>query len=74
VGTKELVQVEKLQVRETFLLDVGTSITSGTVNSIKGNTITFTLGRPVCTREGSRVAISRKIASRWRLIGYGIII
>jgi translation initiation factor 2 subunit 3 len=74
VGTKELVQVEKLQVRETFLLDVGTSITSGTVNSIKGNTITFTLGRPVCAQEGSRVAISRKIAGRWRLIGYGIII
>jgi translation initiation factor 2 subunit 3 len=74
VGTKELVQVEKLQVRETFLLDVGTSITSGMVNSIKGNTITFGLGRPVCAQEGSRVAISRKIAGRWRLIGYGIII
>ena len=74
VGTKELVQVEKLQVRETFLLDVGTSITAGTVNSIKGNTITFALGRPVCAQEGSRVAISRKIAGRWRLIGYGIVI
>jgi translation initiation factor 2 subunit 3 len=74
VGTKELVQVEKLQVRETFLLDVGTSITSGAVNSIKGSTITFALGRPVCAQEGSRVAISRKIAGRWRLIGYGIII
>jgi len=74
VGTKELVQVEKLQVRETFLLDVGTSITSGTVNSIKGSTITFALGRPVCAQEGSRVAISRKIAGRWRLIGYGIIL
>jgi len=74
VGTKEPVEVEKLQVRETFLLDVGTTITAGTVSSIRGNTATFKLGRPVCTQEGSRVAISRKIAGRWRLIGYGIMI
>jgi translation initiation factor 2 subunit 3 len=74
VGTKELVEVEKIQVREMFLLDVGASITAGTVASIKGNTVTFKLGRSVCTPEGSRVAISRKIAGRWRLVGYGIII
>ena len=74
VGTKELVEVEKLQVREMFLLDVGTTITAGTVSSIKGNAVTFKLGRPVCAQEGSRVAISRKIAGRWRLIGYGIMI
>jgi translation initiation factor 2 gamma subunit (eIF-2gamma) len=31
------------------------------------------LVRPVCAEEGARAAISRKIANRWRLIGYGII-
>jgi translation initiation factor 2 subunit 3 len=74
VGTKELVEVEKLQVREMFLLDVGATITAATVSSIKANTTTFKLGRPVCAQEGSRVAISRKIGGRWRLIGYGIMI
>jgi len=74
VGTKELVEVEKIQLREMFLLDVGTTITAGTVSSIKGGTVTLKLGRPVCAQEGSRIAISRKIAGRWRLIGYGIII
>jgi len=74
VGTKELVEVEKLQVRETFLLDVGATITAGTVSSIRGATTTFKLGRPVCTQQGSRVAASRKIGGRWRLIGYGILI
>jgi len=74
VGTKELAEVEKIQVREIFLLDVGSAITSGTATSIKGNTITFKLGRSVCAKEGSRVAINRKIAGRWRLIGYGILI
>ena len=74
VGTKELVEVERLQIRETFLLDVGATITAGTASSIKANTATFKLGRPVCTQEGSRVAISRKIGGRWRLIGYGIMV
>jgi len=27
----------------------------------------------VCAEEGDRAAISRKMAGRWRLIGYGII-
>jgi translation initiation factor 2 gamma subunit (eIF-2gamma) len=30
------------------------------------------LSRPICAPSSSRVAISRKITSRWRLIGYGI--
>jgi translation initiation factor 2 subunit 3 len=74
VGTKELAEVEKIQFREVFLLDVGSAITSGTVVSVKGNTVTLKLTRPVCAKEGSRVAINRKIAGRWRLIGYGILI
>lgn len=74
VGTKELTEVEKIQVRELFLLDVGAAITSGTAVSIKGDTVTFRLGRPVCVEEGARVAINRKIGGRWRLIGYGILI
>jgi len=73
VGTKELLEVEKVKIGETLLLDVGTSITVGKVVAIKGNTATLRLGRPICAEEGSRTAISRKIAGRWRLIGYGII-
>jgi translation initiation factor 2 subunit 3 len=34
---------------------------------------TLKLTRPICALTGSRVAISRKIAGRWRLIGYGMI-
>ena len=35
--------------------------------------VTIQLLRPVCAENGARAAISRKIANRWRLIGYGII-
>jgi translation initiation factor 2 subunit 3 len=72
IGTKELMEVEKINKGEHLLLDVGTAITVGSVVSAKEDTATFQLARPVCAEEGSRLAISRKIAGRWRLIGYGI--
>ena len=28
---------------------------------------------PICVDPGQRVSLSRRIGSRWRLIGYGII-
>ena len=62
-----------MKVGETLLLDVGTAITVGTVTSVKGENATLKLARPVCAEEGGRAAVSRKIAGRWRLIGYGII-
>lgn len=73
VGTKELMEVARVQMGEALLLDVGTTITAGKVTSIKGENATFKLSRPISVDEGARVALSRKIAGRWRLIGYGII-
>jgi translation initiation factor 2 subunit 3 len=73
IGTKELIKVEKVENGEMLLLDVGTTITAGNVVSVRDNLVTIKLGRPVCTEEGLRAAISRKIAGRWRLIGYGIV-
>ena len=73
IGTKELLQVDRVIKGERLLLDVGTAITVGSVVSMKKDVATLQLARRVCAEEGSRVAISRKIAGRWRLIGYGII-
>lgn len=74
VGTKDMKKVDRVRMGESILLDVGTTITVGTVISMAGkDTVNLKLGRPVCAEAGSRVAISRKIAARWRLIGYGII-
>ncbi len=73
VGTKELAKVENITKDETLLLHVGSAITLGKVTSVKADEATLKLTRPVCAMAGSRVAISRKIAGRWRLIGYGII-
>jgi len=73
VGTKEMIVIDKIHPKESLLLDVGTTITAGAVTSVKGEKATIRLGRPVCVEKGMRAAISRKIAGRWRLIGYGII-
>ncbi|MCW4020818.1 MAG: translation initiation factor IF-2 subunit gamma [Candidatus Bathyarchaeota archaeon] len=73
VGTKELLEVKRVDVGEVLLLDVGTAPTVGKVVSIKGKTAELKLTRPVCVEESARVAVSRKIAGRWRLIGFGII-
>lgn len=74
LGTKELIEIENVRVGEALLLDVGTSITSGAVASVKGENATLKLSRPVSAEEGARAALSRKIAGRWRLIGYGILV
>ncbi len=74
VGTKELLKVEKFNPEEVLLLHVGSAVNVGKILSIKQNVIKVKLTRPICALPGSRVAISRKITSRWRLIGYGLII
>lgn len=73
VGTKELAKVESIAKNENLLLHVGAAITLGRVSQIRDEVAELTLTRPVCALTGSRVAISRKIAGRWRLIGYGMI-
>ena len=73
VGTKELVEVKGVNVGESLLLDVGTSPTVGKVVGVKGDKAELSLTRPVCAEESARVAVNRKIAGRWRLIGFGII-
>lgn len=73
VGTKELIEVTKISRDEALLLHVGASVTVGRVTSTRDNITTLKLTRPVCALTGSRVAISRKIEGKWRLIGYGII-
>jgi translation initiation factor 2 subunit 3 len=73
VGTKELAKVDNVSMGETLLLHVGAALTLGKVTSIKKDAATLLLTRPVCAQTGSRVAISRKMAGRWRLIGYGMI-
>ncbi len=73
VGAPEMIKVEKIKAGEVLRLNVGTAITAGVVSTARDSNITVKLRRPVCTPESSRVAISRRIGERWRLIGSGTI-
>jgi len=73
VGTEEELAVEKIKMNEPLMLSVGTAITLGIVTSARDDVVEVKLKRPVCAESGWRVAISRRVDSRWRLIGAGTI-
>ena len=72
VGTQELVKVDPIKVKESLRLNIGTAATLGTVTHVKNQKVEIKLKKPVCMVSNNRVAISRRIADRWRLIGSGI--
>jgi len=73
VGTKEEREVEPIKSSEPLMINIGTATTIGVVTSARGKKVDVKLKLPVCAEEGQRVALSRRVGARWRLIGYGII-
>ena len=74
VGMKDEFDVEPIKVNEALVLSVYTATTVGQVSKIKDDVATVELKRPVCALKGARVTLSRRVGSRWRLIGVGIIV
>jgi len=72
VGTADMVKVEPVRVKEALRLNIGTAAAIGTVTNVRDSKVEVKLKKPVCLIPKSRVAISRRIAERWRLIGSGI--
>ena len=71
VGTQELVKVDKIKMGEILRLNVGTGVTVGIVSSVRDSIVDCKLKKPICAAKSNRVAISRRIGDRWRLIGAG---
>jgi translation initiation factor 2 subunit 3 len=71
VGTELAVPVEKIRTNEALVLNVGTTVTSGIVTSARESLADVALKKPVCAEPGAKIAISRRIADSWRLIGFG---
>lgn len=71
VGSEEEQKIENIKEKEPLLLNVGTAKTSGVVTQA-GDTVKIQLKRPVCVEGGERVSISRRMGTRWRLIGHGV--
>ncbi len=73
VGTKKETEVEPIKIGEPLMLNVNSAATVGIVNNISKNQFSCKLKIPICADEGSRLSISRRVGTRFRLIGYGII-
>lgn len=71
VGFEDEKIVEPIKTNEMLMLTVGTATTVGIVQSARKDDFDIQLKMPVCATESQRVAISRRIGGRWRLIGYG---
>ena len=72
VGTREQERVEPLRMRELLMLTVGTAVTLGVVTKVTSDIVEVVLRRPVVVLPGSKVAISRQVRGRWRLVGWGV--
>lgn len=73
VGSQEMEKVEEISKGDTLLFNVGTSKTTGVVSHTSKERLEANLSIPICGEYGDRVAISRRISGRWRLIGVGVL-
>lgn len=73
VGATSELAIEPLKHNEPLMLSVGTAVTVGIVTNTKKDIVEIQLKRPVSAELGARIAISRQVGARWRLIGMGIL-
>lgn len=74
VGTSESEVIGPIIPKEPLMLNIGTATTVGVVVKANPRSVSVNLKRPVCAAVDSRIAISRRIGSRWRLIGVGTLV
>lgn len=71
LGTRELLKVQPLRVGERIMITAGAAVTLALVTKLSKDRMELTLRRPTVVWDGMRVAISRQVLGRWRLVGWG---
>ena len=64
-------KVQKLVKGEILMVNIGSTATGGKVLAVKQDLAKILLTQPVCTQEGEKIALSRRVDKHWRLIGWG---
>jgi len=64
-------RVQKLTKGEVLMVNIGSTSTGGRVLAVKNDLAKIVLISPVCTQEGEKIALSRRVEKHWRLIGWG---
>jgi len=73
IGSKEELKVDPIKTGEPLMLNIGTTRTVGAVLTA-GKKTTIDLKIPICAEKGDRLAVSRQVSGRWRLVGWGELI
>ncbi|MBJ99617.1 MAG: translation initiation factor IF-2 subunit gamma [Euryarchaeota archaeon] len=66
--------VYPLRHGETLMVTVATAKSVGTVSNNQKNKVFLNLKLPICANVGSRLSLSRRVGTRWRLIGHASIV
>lgn len=74
VGSQTDLEVEPIKKNEVLMLNVNAAATVGMVVDISKNEFFCKLRLPVCADIGAKVTISRRVGTRFRLIGFGTIL
>jgi len=64
-------RIKPLEKNEVLMVNIGSTSTGGTVIATKKDLARIHLTSPVCTDEGAKLALSRRVDKHWRLIGWG---
>lgn len=70
-GKKKKGKVKKLQKGELLMVNIGSTSTGAHVLQVQDDLAKVKLTTPVCTSEGEKLALSRRVERHWRLIGWG---
>ena len=73
VGSTGETKIKPIQVDELLRVSIGTAPVPARVKKVKSDDIEIEFKRPVCLFSEGNVALSRRIADRWRLIGAGVV-
>jgi len=64
-------RIKPLEKGEVLMVNIGSTSTGGKVIATKKDLARIHLTSPVCTDEGAKLALSRRVDKHWRLIGWG---
>lgn len=71
VGADEGDSIDEISTGEPLMMTIGTATTVGAVTSAREGECEVKLKRPVCAPVGAKIAMNRRVGTRWRLIGIG---
>ena len=70
-GEVKQAKIKKLIKGEILMVNIGSTSTGARIVSVKSDLAKMVLIAPVCTSEGEKLALSRRVDKHWRLIGWG---